>query len=247
MRPATIGRRQIHEQAPGPARCAAERSVVARYMSRRRAPSGCAAERYASRAYARGAYARDAGDRVRRAVTWRTAMSSSRVEPGRPIEPAMAGGSLLPQYWCTADDRSGSRHGGIFREGHELSWKAPARAKSPRGSEPITAPLERVATGLGVSSTRWCVCRRSPPECISGGAGALQMRLATSGRRRICQPGLRQMRLGTVCLPSICTRRICSRCWRSGPSGRLSTKGNDFVTGPVAKEPCSATGQGLPV
>jgi hypothetical protein len=41
----------------------------------------------------------------------------------------MAGGSLLPQYWCTADDRSGSRHGGIFREGHELSWKAPARGE----------------------------------------------------------------------------------------------------------------------
>jgi hypothetical protein len=99
-----------------PARCAAERYASRAYAHGayalgRRAPSRCARNdrsspdtsagggpppdaprTYASRAYACGAYALDAGDRVRRAVSWRTATMSSRVEPGRPPEPAMAGG-----------------------------------------------------------------------------------------------------------------------------------------------------------
>jgi hypothetical protein len=119
----------------------------------------------------------------------------------------------------------GSRHGGLFSRGVRALVEGPGAGRN-RCVGP--SPLERVATGLGVSRTPWCV-RRRPSPGTSAGAGALQMRL------------------GTVCFTSICTRRRCARCWRSGPSGRLSTKGNDFVMRPLAKEPCSATGQGLPV
>jgi hypothetical protein len=158
---------------------------------------------------------------------WRTAMMSSRVEPGRPPEPAMAGEPAAAVVLVHGRRPIGSRYGGLFSRGARALVEGPGGGRNRRVGP---SPLERVATGRGVSRTPWCV-RRRPSPGTSAGAGALQMRLATIGRRRICQPGLRRMRLGTVCFTRICARRICARCWRSGPSGRLSTKGNDSSWG----------------
>jgi hypothetical protein len=128
--------------------------------------------------------------------------------PAAHLLSMLAIGSVRPSLRRANDPVTGPagkarRHGGhSFARARALAEGPGTGAKRRAGP----SPLKRVAMG--------------PGDRAAGDASAIGRCRIKSQPNMPAGTGPPPVRVGTVCFRSICPRRICSRCLRSGPSGR---------------------------